>query len=144
MTRADEAVGLFKEGFSCSQAVLAACGGGRGLPRETLLKMGAGFGGGMARKGLTCGAVTGGILALGLVHGSDNASDVEAKEKVYALMQKFMEQFQKRHGCMDCRNLLGYDLSTSEGRLMAKESGRFETYCPTLVRSAAEILEEML
>jgi C_GCAxxG_C_C family probable redox protein len=144
MTRADEAVALFKEGFSCSQAVLTACGGGRGIPRETLLRLGTGFGGGMARMGLTCGAATGAVMALGLAHGKNQASDDEAREKTYALIQRFMEQFNALHGGMDCRTLLGYDLGTPEGRLEAKQSGRVDAFCPTLVRSAVEILEGML
>jgi len=144
MTLADEAVALFKEGYSCSQAVLAACGGGRGIPRETLLKLGTGFGGGMARMGLTCGAVTGGILALGLAHGKIYASDDEAREMTYALIQKFMVQFNRRHGAMDCCTLLGYDLGTPEGRLEAKHSGRVDVFCPTLVRSAVDILEGLI
>jgi len=40
--------------------------------------------------------------------------------------------------------LLGYDLGDPEGRLAAKASGRFETFCPALVRTAAEILETLL
>ena len=144
MTRPDRAVQLFKEGFSCSQAILAVYGAERGISPELLAKLGTGFAGGMARQGLTCGAVTGGVMALGLVHGQATAADGEAKEKTFAFVQEFMEQFQERHGALACRDLLGYDLSTPEGRAAAKGSGRVDAFCPTLVRSAAEIMEELL
>jgi C_GCAxxG_C_C family probable redox protein len=137
-------VKLFKEGFSCSQAVLAVYGAERGISPDLLAKLGTGFGGGMARMGLTCGAVTGGVMALGLAHGPAAASEGEAKERTAALVRLFMERFGERHGALACRDLLGYDLSTPEGHQAAKGSGRFETFCPGLVRSAAEILEEFL
>ncbi len=71
-------------------------------------------------------------------------SDGEAKEKTYAFIQEFAEQFRERHGSLACRDLLGYDLSTPAGRLAAKASGRVDTFCPGLVRSAAEILETLI
>ncbi len=49
MTRVEEAVAYFKEGFSCSQAILTAYGPTVGLDRETALKVASGFGGGMGR-----------------------------------------------------------------------------------------------
>jgi C_GCAxxG_C_C family probable redox protein len=137
-------VKLFKEGLSCSQAILSVYGADRGVSGELLAKLGTGFAGGMARMGLACGAFTGGVMALGLAYGQAAADDGEAKEKTFAFVQEFAERFRERHGALDCRGLLGYDLSTPEGRAAAKASGRVDTFCPTLVRSAAEILEELL
>jgi hypothetical protein len=48
MTRIEEAVTCFKQGHSCSQAIVAAYGPTVGLDRETALKIASGFGGGMA------------------------------------------------------------------------------------------------
>jgi C_GCAxxG_C_C family probable redox protein len=107
MTRADEAAALFEQGFSCSQAILAAYGDGLGVPRGELLKLATGFGGGMARMGHTCGAVTGAFMSIGLAYGKSVASDVEAREKTYAFIQEFAEQFKEKHGSLMCRDLLG-------------------------------------
>ncbi len=60
-TSIDQAVMLFQQGFICSQAVLAAYASDLDLPRETALKIAAGFGGGMGRSGEVCGAVSGSI-----------------------------------------------------------------------------------
>lgn len=144
MTRPDEAVALFQTGYSCTQAVLAVYGREKGVPLETAMKLATGFGGGMSRLGLTCGAVTGAIAALGLAHGQGAASEGEAKEETYACVAAFAGQFKERHGALSCRDLLGYDLSLPEERKAAMESGRVGAVCPMLVRSAAEILEGLL
>jgi len=144
MTRADEAVGLFRQGYSCSQSILKVYGAGRSVAEQDLLKLATGFGGGMARMGGTCGAVTGAFMALGLAYGQVSAEDAESKEKTYAFIQEFADRFKEKHGSLTCRDLLGYDLGTPEGRLAAKASGRVDAFCPTLVRAAAEILEELI
>ena len=79
MSRTERALALFKEGFSCSQAVAAVFAEEHGLAVETALRLSQGFGGGMARMADTCGAVTGAILVLGLKHGRTRAADDEAK-----------------------------------------------------------------
>ena len=90
MNRKERALGLFKEGFSCSQAVAAAFAEDQGLPVETALRLSQGFGGGMARLAETCGAVTGAIMIIGLKHGRIRAKDDEAKERTYALVQELV------------------------------------------------------
>jgi hypothetical protein len=60
MNRSDIATACFKEGFTCSQAVLTAFADECGLDRKAAMKIAAGFGGGMGRMALTCGAVAGG------------------------------------------------------------------------------------
>jgi C_GCAxxG_C_C family probable redox protein len=81
MTRIEESVAYFREGFSCSQAIVAAYAPSLGLDRDTALKIASGFGGGMGRLAETCGAITGAFMVLGLKYGSA-ASDREAKEAV--------------------------------------------------------------
>ena len=62
MSNADSAGAIFGEGFSCSQAVLAAYCEQFGLDKELALKIGSGFGGGM-HLDQACGAVTGGFTS---------------------------------------------------------------------------------
>jgi C_GCAxxG_C_C family probable redox protein len=144
MSRADEAVQLFKQGFSCSQAVLAAVSEPLGLDRERALKMAQAFGGGMARMGLTCGAVTGAMLAIGLKHGRTRPEDEEAKERTYSLVHDLLRQFRARHGSIVCRELIGVDLSTPEGHNLGAQRGVFDNLCPRFVSDAVEILEKIL
>ena len=115
----------------------------KGLTKETALKIASGFGGGMGRMAETCGAVTGAMMVLGLRFGG-TTPDREAKERVYAKVREFAEQFKARNGSLVCRDLLGCDISTPEGYSIAQEKKLVSTTCPKFVRDACEILDEML
>lgn len=141
----DKAAEIFRSGFSCSQAVFTAFADGRGLDRETALKLSQAMGGGMAHLGLTCGAVTGAFLAIGLRHGRSRAEDLAAKEKTYAVMTEFTRRFKARHGeHLSCPGLIGVDLATAEGFKKAVDQNLFQTRCAAFVADAAEILEDLL
>lgn len=144
MSRVEQAVSCFKEGFSCSQALLSTYGVEFGLDRETALKVSGAFGGGMGRMGETCGAVTGAFMVIGLKYGNTRVDDRQAKEKTYSLVKEFVEKFKSRNGSIACRELLGCDISTPEGMEIAKEKNLFATLCPKLVSDAAEIIEQTL
>ncbi len=144
MNRKERALGLFKEGFSCSQAVAAVFAEEHGLPIETALRIAQGFGGGMARLGETCGAVTGAIMIIGLKHGRTRPEDAAAKERTYALVGELFRRFRSRHGALPCRDLLGCDMGTVEGRKIADDGKLHETLCPLLIASAVDILEDIL
>jgi len=140
----DRAVKDFESGFSCSQAVLAAFSQSLGMDRETALKIAQPFGGGMAQRGETCGAVTGAYMALGLKHGRTRAEDAQARDKTYALMREFIERFTAAYGSLQCRSLLGFRLDDPDEHARAEEAGLFRDLCPRLVSSAVEIVEDLL
>jgi C_GCAxxG_C_C family probable redox protein len=144
VTHVEKAVECFKEGFHCSQAVFSAFAPDLGLDRERALKIGAGFGGGISRLGETCGAVTGAIMAIGLKYGRTRPDDDDAKSKVYEQVEEFVRRFRERRGAIACRDLLGHEIGTEEGRAKILEKDLFSTLCLELVRDAAEILEELL
>jgi C_GCAxxG_C_C family probable redox protein len=144
MDRVELAVSLFRKGFSCSQALLAAYGDCFGLDGEVALRIAAGFGGGMGRMAETCGAVTGAFMLIGLKHGATDAKDRQAKEKTHAAVREFAKKFMACHESLVCRELLGCDISTPEGSQMAKEGKLSSTICAGLVKSAAQIFEEMI
>jgi C_GCAxxG_C_C family probable redox protein len=144
MNRVQKSVEYFKEGFSCSQAVLASYSESLGLDSKTALKLAQSFGGGMAHMGETCGAVTGAFMVIGLKHGRIKAEDEESKERTYELVRKFVEKFRASNGSIVCKDLLGYDLSTEEGEKQAEKENIFDTLCAQLVQNASEILENLL
>lgn len=145
MSQADLAVTRFKEGFSCSQALLSAFAPQFGLDQETALKISGAFGGGMGRMGETCGAVTGALMVIGLRFGQTNVEDEDAKEKSYELAREFADRFRARNNaCTKCRELLGCEIGTPEGMQTAKEKELFTMLCPKFVRDAAEIVEQLL
>ena len=57
---------------------------------------------------------------------------------------EILEEFKKRQGSYICREILGCDISTDEGKNYARSNGLYGKYCPEMVRTAAEILTEML
>jgi C_GCAxxG_C_C family probable redox protein len=143
-SRVEEAVKRHRGGFSCAQAILATYGPQLGMDRETALKIAGGFGSGMGRMAGTCGAVTGAFMVIGLVHGMTKEGDQKQKEISYELVRRFAGKFRKRNRTLECRELMGVDVSTPEGFSVASEKNIFRTVCPKYVQDAAEILEEML
>ena len=107
----------------------------------TALKLASPFGGGVARRGELCGAVTGALLALGLARGADKPA---GKEEIYRLSQEFMRLFEEKHSSLLCRDLIDCDISTPAGYQSAAEKRVFTTICPGLVRDAAEIVQTLL
>lgn len=144
MSHVEGAVSCFREGFSCSQAVFSAFAPDLGLERDLALRVAGAFGGGIARMGETCGAVTGALMAIGLKHGQVSPEDKPAKDATYALSRAFTEQFAAENGALRCRELLGCDIGTVEGMQIARDKDLFVSRCPKLVGSAAEIAERLL
>ena len=144
MTKADNAVETFSKGFNCSQSVFSAYSEELGMDRERALRAACAFGAGMGRMCETCGAVTGAFMALGLKYGKVKPEDEPAKEKTYALVNEFAQEFKARNGTIVCKELLGCDMGTPEGMKFAKEHNLHTTKCPKYVRDAAEILDRLL
>jgi C_GCAxxG_C_C family probable redox protein len=140
----EKAEAAFEEGFSCSQSVFSAWASELGLDRETALRVATAFGGGMGHRGDTCGAVTGAFMAIGLKHGRLRPDDEETRDLAYGLVERFVQEFESRHGSIVCRELLGYDLSTPEGQRLSEELWPEGAPCEQAVRDAAEILQQIL
>lgn len=143
-TPTDIAAARFDEGYACSQSVFSAYAPLFDLDPELALRIAAPFGGGMGRMGEVCGAVTGAFMVLGLKAGNTLAQDRASKEASYDLAREFAERFRRRHRSILCRELLGIDISTSEGLQAARQRGLFKELCPMLVRDSAEIVAELL
>jgi C_GCAxxG_C_C family probable redox protein len=138
---AEAAVERFARGFNCSQSVFAAFAARFGMDEATALKLTSPLGGGIARRGEICGAVSGALLALGLARGTDTPL---GKEDSYRLGQEFLQHFEKKHGTILCRELIDCDISTPAGRQKGKARGVFTALCPLFVEDAAQIVNGML
>ncbi len=145
MTKGERAVSKFMEGYNCAQSVFSAFCEDLDMDQDAALKLACGFGAGMGRKGEVCGAVTGGILALGARYGRGEKEDRLVTDKTYARVRKLMDQFASRNGTCICRQLLnGCDLTTEEGQKYFKENDLLNKVCKPCVQSAAEIVETMM
>lgn len=133
---------LFREGFLCSQSVLAAFCESYGLDRDSALRISCGLASGVNCSEV-CGAVSGAVLVIGLKYGYTNTKDVDAKKTCSSKVGEFLNIFLKRKGNIICRNILCCDISTPEGRQKALDEKLFSTVCIDMVVSAADILEEL-
>ena len=134
----------YKSRFTCSSAVFSAFSDELGLDPDTAKKIACGFGAGISKSGNICGAVSGAIMVIGLKYGKTVLGDDAATEKTRALVQKFLQEFKKRHGSVNCTELLGYNLGKPEEFAQARDNKQFVTKCPELVGDAAAILEQIL
>ncbi len=144
MTKSDKALESFMSGFTCSSAVFSAFSDEMELECGTARKIACGFGAGISKTGNICGAVSGAILVIGLKYGKTEQGDDAATEKTRALVRGFIQEFTKRHGSVNCTELLGYNLSNPDEYEKARNNKLFVTKCPELVASAAAILEKIL
>jgi len=144
LSRAEEAKKQFEKGFSCAPAVLSTYSEQLGLGKALALKIACGFGGGIGRMGRTCGAVTGAVMVIGLKNGQVDLADEESRQKTHELIKKFIDKFTALHGSIECKELIGYDLSKSSDLESARESGVFQNKCPSFVYDSARILEDVL
>jgi len=131
----------FSQGFSCSQFVFSAFAAQFGIAEDLALKIASPFGGGVARQGEVCGAVTGALMVIALKHGTITP---ENKEEIYKISQEFIHRFEEKHGSIVCRKLVGFDISISEEFQKAREKKVFEKNCPGLVKDAAEIVKSLI
>jgi C_GCAxxG_C_C family probable redox protein len=100
------ALEAISSGLNCAESVLSTAGlhlgvnGNGGLTRAASC-----FGGGVGRsKQELCGALAGGLMALGLAHGRDTPE--QSCEMAYDLGAEFREQFLALHGASACCDLL--------------------------------------
>ena len=136
------AVDKFVEGYNCAQSVVFAFHDECGLSEDAALKVSGGFGGGMGRKQEVCGAVTGGIMILGLRRERATRGS-PVTEDLFRATREFMDGFAARNGSYLCRDLLsGYDLSSAEGYRRIVEAGLFAKVCKECVRCAEEMIEK--
>jgi C_GCAxxG_C_C family probable redox protein len=143
--KSEIAVEKFLSGYNCAQSVLYAYGPDLGLDAETALRVATGLGGGLGRRGEICGAVTGGILALGLKYGRGGQQDRPVTEEAYQKTREFMAAFERVHGSCTCRTLLnGCDIGTAEGQRYFRENDLFHKTCAKCVQTVGEILAGML
>ncbi len=122
----EKATRLHERGFNCAQSVLGACEAYTGLTEAAALAVSCGFGGGL-RCGEVCGAVSGGVMALGLVCPYQKEGDQEAKDKIANLAVAYTDAFRKRFGHLRCEELKGD-----------------KSRCPVYIEYAAELAETMI
>ena len=141
--KSENAVKCFADGFNCAQAVLSSFSEEYSCPKELALKISGAFGSGMGQLGETCGAVTGALMIIGLKYGKYKISDTESKDRTYACVKQYSDNFKLRFGSIKCTDLIKFNLSNHEELIEARKAGVFQSICPELIKCSVEILESL-
>ena len=146
MTREEKAMELFKAGYNCAQAVVAAFADVFGYDERTAVMLAEGLGGGMGRMRLTCGAVSGMAMLAGMRFSKGEAGDTTSRTKVYEVVRAMANEFKEQNGSIICGELLGVNLPKDKG---AAPEARTEQYykkrpCVNCVGDCARIAEKYL
>lgn len=110
--------------YNCAQGVFIPFAERHGISAEAAAAMTANFGAGM-RSGLTCGAITGALMALGL-YGAGEPGD---SGELFRRMKDLHE------GRTQCRDLLSCEVHSPEDK---------KPHCDNMVYEAVAAVEEML
>lgn len=144
MSRSEKALQFYSEGFNCAQSVIASFADILEVNEETAVRMASAFGGGMGRMQNTCGAISGAFMVIGYLRGKYKLDDEDSAEKTNQLIQEFSKKFSAKHGSINCKSLINYDLNSVEGLKAAKNADVFNKKCAFFVKTAVEMLEETL
>ena len=146
--RVSRAVDYFMQGYGCCQSVVAAFSDLYGMDEEMALKVDAGFGGGVGRLRMMCGAVSGLVVLAGLDCGETDGSNREGKSACYKVVQDLLEQFKQDNGSIICAEILGlqgHEKAVSTYEASPRTAEYYKTRpCAAKVESAARIFANYL
>ena len=144
MTHKEKADELVRQEYHYSQALLGAFADDIGLDLKTALKISTCFVGGM-RQGGVCGCVSASAMIMGMILGSYDALDSEVEVNSVKKTEEFTRMFTERmDGAIDCRDILGKDLTKPEDVAVIREKGLMQQKCTKALYASIEILEELL
>lgn len=124
LQKAKEIRAIVEPHHNCAQSVLMSFTQDLQMDDQTAYKIASCFGSGM-KCGTTCGAISGALMAMGLLGLDDGAT-----------IQKFFRDFKQNHnGFIDCKDLLAENAKTSTSK---------KAHCDALVFEAVEYIEKLL
>lgn len=146
--RVERAVDNFMAGYGCCQSVVAAFADLYGVDEKTALRFGAGFGGGVGRLRMMCGAVSGIVMLVGLDCGQTEGSDREGKSACYKVVQELLARSEQQNGSLICAEILGlkgHDKANCTYEASPRTAEYYKTRpCAAKVESAARIFADYL
>lgn len=143
MNRAEKTTDLHQNGgLTCSQAILTAFGPEVGLDAETAKTLGRPLCGINVGKFGVCGYISGAALLLGMAR--DQADESAARQATTTAVDSICQQFKSKNGHLQCKHLLGADMSTPEGRAKVRQNNLIAKHCYGYGRDVAKLLEDLI
>lgn len=127
---------------SCAQTVLLTIQEIFG-PRDDLLIKAVGPLAGGGRSYSLCGALAGGLIALGMKFGSEKLDNLDSLIKSYEPGKELYRKFEKEFRSRYCIGIIGFDLNNPNDRQRWLESGGWEK-CARLCGKTAKIVAEII
>jgi len=146
--RVAQAVDNFMAGYGCCQSVVAAFSDLYGLDETLAKRIAAGFGGGVGRMRMMCGAVSGIVMLVGLDCGQTKGNDLEGKSACYKVVQDLLAKSKEENGSLICAEILGIQGNEKAHSSYVASPRTAEYYklrpCAAKVESAARIFANYL
>lgn len=143
MNRIEKTADLHQNGgMTCSQAILTVFGPAVGLHAEQAKVLGRSLCGINIGKFGVCGYLNGAALLLGM--SRDQAEESSARSATTASVDALCQRFKTKNGHLRCKNLVGADMSTPEGKKAIQENNLIAKHCYGYGRDVAAILDELL
>ena len=151
-----------KDFHNCAQCTLLTLQEMFSLPGDDALKAATGFAGGIGRTGSVCGAVLGGVMALGLLYGRDRETmkhpDAEIRAqrrgeielKMGTLIKKLRARYEEEYGSILCNDIetsifgRSFDKWNPEDRKEKERLGGHDSKCPTVVGKGARWVAQLI
>jgi C_GCAxxG_C_C family probable redox protein len=132
------------KGYVCSESVLLGVCDELGIKVDDKIipRIGRLFAGGIGKTGSVCGAVVGGVMALGLV--VEPGETMEESLRAMKIAEEFRRRFETEMGSINCRDLTHLDLTTPKGMKGLMESDMSQTVCFPAVAAACWIVPDLL
>ena len=133
---------------NCAQSSFKALSEQFGLGNGTIVKALTPFPG-LGLRGETCGAVTGCLMALGLVYGRDRLDDSEGYLRSLPPCRKFCRAFEKEYSSTMCGEVLKFFFGRTFNLADPAEAEEWQKVgggekCPALVVKACHIAAELI
>ncbi len=145
-SRADKAREMFLEGYNCCQAVVGAFAEDFGFDPVTAMKFAEGFGGGLGRMRLTCGAVQAMAIVAGMKMSHGKPGDLKTRGEIYAVVRKMVGEFKENNGTIVCAELLGMAMPKDDSPMPEERTKEYYARrpCPDKIHECAAIIEKYL
>lgn len=132
------------QGFLCSESVLLALSRCLNVTNDQIPRIATGFGAGIGRAGEVCGALSGGVMGLGLRFGRSTVEEEQGERRPYWFARELVTRFRERFGCLRCRDLIGLDLSREEDAITYQEQKVWERRCREYIMTATSLAYDLL
>lgn len=145
MKKEEKALEYFDNNYNCAQSVLVAFAPDAGLSEDESLRVACAFGGGIGRQQLTCGALTGAAMTIGLKLGKGKLDGDDKKILSYSKTMELFEEFKKMNGSTDCLKLLeGLNMNDANDHQVIEGRNLYHTHCRKYVSDAVQLTDKLI